>query len=157
MGQWNYPAEYRLVGEHFAARIGQRVRCSPYLKVAAARTRRERLRRLLRPAAGADPQKASAEPLSGRGVGGSAGRGGSGGTTSRGWRGGTTRATAWAPWSPSPRTAPPSRCPPGPGPAAPLAAAPLPPGGGEGGIQRAALAFCARPRARAGRGGRGGD
>jgi len=33
MGLWDYPEEYRLLGEHIPARVGHRVRTSPYLRV----------------------------------------------------------------------------------------------------------------------------
>jgi hypothetical protein len=33
MGMWDYPEAYRLLGEHFPARVGHRVRTSPFLRV----------------------------------------------------------------------------------------------------------------------------
>ena len=33
MGMWDYPEEYRLLGEHIAPRVGHRVRTSPFLRV----------------------------------------------------------------------------------------------------------------------------
>ncbi len=33
MGLWDYPEEYRLLGEHMPARVGHRVVTSPYLRV----------------------------------------------------------------------------------------------------------------------------
>ena len=32
MGMWDYPTEYRLLGEHFPSRVVHRVRTSPYLR-----------------------------------------------------------------------------------------------------------------------------
>ena len=32
-GLWDYPEEYRLLGEHIPPRVGHRVRTSPYLRV----------------------------------------------------------------------------------------------------------------------------
>jgi hypothetical protein len=48
-GLWDYPEEYRLLGEHIPPRVGHRVRTSPYLRVS----------RVLLPTAGFIPRPES--------------------------------------------------------------------------------------------------